>query len=346
MITDSPLKICLLRLSAIGDTCNVVPTVQQLQEAFPHGQITWIIGSVEHRLLGTLPNVEFITVDKAGNKKALKSLYKTINATEYDILLHMHASMRANLLSRHIRAKRKIGFDRARARDFQWLFCKEAIEARSNPHVVEGFLQFAHYLGAPVKPPKWNLPIDTDAELFATKTMTAPALVISPCSSDRRRNFRNWSVDNYARLARHAKDAHGLDVVLTGGPTDVEREYGMAISSKAEVNNLIGKTALPELLALLARARVVVCPDSGPAHMANAVGTPVVGLFATSNRLRTGPYHSQEFAADRYPEALEKFMNKKIEEVRWGQRVRDSDAMSLITFDDVATQLNRVIERS
>ncbi len=77
--------------------------------------------------------------------------------------------------------------------------------------------------------------------------------------------------------------------------------------------------------------------------MANAVNTPVVGLFATSNRFRTGPYLSQPYAADRYPDALQKYLGKTIDDVRWGQRVRDPDAMSLITVDDVTQRLDQVL---
>lgn len=343
MPTDLPQSICLLRLSAIGDTCNVVPTVRQLQTALPESRITWVIGAVEHRLLSPFPDVEFIIVDKKGEKKALRNVHRQLKARSFDVLLNMHASMRANLLSRHIRATRKVGFDRARARDFQWLFCNESIEPKDRCHVVDGFLQFARHLGIEPGPPVWDLPVLPEAAAYAERRMKSPALIISPCSSDRRRNFRNWSVDHYVQLARYAHREYGLNVVLTGGATSRERDYGDAISAQCAVVNLIGQTSLQELLALLARARAVVCPDSGPAHMANAVGTPVVGLFATSNRLRTGPYNSQSYAADRYPDALARYMNTSIDQVRWGQRVRHPDAMNLITFDDVAEKLDDVM---
>lgn len=342
MTAKTPHTICLLRLSAIGDTCNVVPTVRQLQATFPNSKITWIIGAVEHRLLGTLPDIEFITVNKSGDRQEGAKLRKQLSSRRFDVLLHMHASMRANLLSRNIKASRKIGFDRERARDFQWLFCNERIPARKRAHVVEGFLQFAEQLGAAPQAPVWDLPIDAGAQRFATEKVPAPSLLISPCSSDRRKNFRNWSVKNYVALAQFAR-GRGLTVVLTGGKTSIEHDYGQRIAAAAEVTNLIGETSLPELLALIKQARVVVCPDSGPAHMANAVGTPVVGLFATSNRWRTGPYLSQDFAADRYPDALDRFMHTSVDRVRWGQRVRDPSAMELITLEEVTTNVERAL---
>ncbi len=122
-----------------------------------------------------------------------------------------------------------------------------------------------------------------------------PTLVISPCTGQRFRNYRNWRVEWYAEVADYAAQRYGAQVLVTGGSTAIEQSYGRDIAARAKSRptNLIGKTSLKQLLALLQRASVVLCPDSGPAHMATAVGTPVVGLYATSNRLRTGPYFSQ-----------------------------------------------------
>ena len=108
-----------------------------------------------------------------------------------------------------------------------------------------------------------------------------PLVVISPCSSQRSRNYRNWRVENYRATIKHLND--GMPVVLTGGASELELEYGKRLSADGAADNLIGKTSLKQLLALIAAADLVICPDSGPAHMATAVGTPVLGLYATSN---------------------------------------------------------------
>ncbi len=109
---------------------------------------------------------------------------------------------------------------------------------------------------------------------------------------------------------------------------------------KKPVTNLIGATNLKQLLALIDCADVVICPDSDPAHMATTVGTPVVGLYATSNRHRTGPYFSQQLVADCYPEAIEKEFGKPVEQLRWGQRVRNPNAMNLILVEDVIEKVD------
>jgi heptosyltransferase I len=195
---------------------------------------------------------------------------------------------------------------------------------------------------------RWDIPLtDADRE-FAHEVCAAagPTCVISPCSSQRFRNYRNWSIERYVELVAYLHDEYDANVVLTGGPTDTERGYGRAIEAAVAqpIRNLIGATTLKQLLAVLDGARVVICPDSGPAHMATTVGTPVVGLYATSNRHRTGPYFSQHLVADRYPDAIRREFDKPVADVAWGQRVRDPDAMNLITLDDVTTKVDLVFD--
>ena len=210
--------------------------------------------------------------------------------------------------------------------------------------MLDGLFGFAEYLGATERVMRWDIAL-TQADLeFAAGHIAAdePVCVISPCSSQRARNFRNWDATRYAEVVAYLHDRYGVRTILTGGPTAVEQEYGAQISAGAEATNLIGKTSLKQLLALIARARLVICPDSGPAHMATAVQTPVVGLYATSNRWRTGPYLSQDTTVDRYPDAVAREFGKPVEELRWGQRVRDPEAMNLISVADVQQQVDKI----
>ena len=155
-------------------------------------------------------------------------------------------------------------------------------------------------------------------------------------------------MESYAAIADYAAKELGCRVVLTGGRTEMEGDYGRGIVELAttDVNNLIGETTLKQLLAVIERSSVVLCPDSGPAHMATAVGTPVVGLYATSNRHRTGPYNSQDLVVDKYPEAVRGEFGTSVDKIRWGRRVRDPDAMALITVEDVRSKLLAALKRS
>jgi heptosyltransferase I len=340
-----PASLCIVRLSAIGDTCHTVPVVRALQDAWPSTAIVWIVGKTEHSLLLGLEGVEFIVLDKTLGLRGYLAVRRALAGRRFDALLHMHASARANLASLLVRSKLRIGFDKARARDQQWLFTNTKLPARSERHVMDGLFEFAALLGVPQpQKPRWDIPVSADdvagvAPLFASGQ---PTLVVSPCTGQRFRNYRNWRAEWYAEVADYAARRYGAQVLLTGGNTAIEQTYSREIvaAAKTPPHSLIGKTTLKRLLAILARASVVLCPDSGPAHMATAVGTPVVGLYATSNRHRTGPYFSQHLVVDKYPEAVAREFGRPIETLRWGQRVRDPSAMSLITVPDVIAKID------
>jgi heptosyltransferase I len=345
LLTRPPNGICIVRLSAIGDTCHTVPVVRAIQDAWPQTRITWIVGSVEHRLLEGLEGVEFAVLDKSQGWRGYLGLRTALAHRKFDVVLHMHASMRANLASLAASAPLRLGFDRARARDFQYYFCNRHIAPRAQRHVMDGLFEFAAALGIePPGEPRWDIPLTAEDVAFATRTIDAvrPSLVISPCTGQRFRNFRNWRAERYARVADYAAQRYGAQVVLTGASTELEQSYGRAIAAGTQTApaNLIGATTLKQLLAVLARASVVLCPDSGPAHMATAVGTPVVGLYATSNRFRTGPYASQHLVVDKYPDAVRAEFGTDVDALRWGRRVRNPDAMNLIEVDDVVERLD------
>ena len=340
---NNPESICLIRLSAIGDCCHTLPVVRTLQAAFSATPITWVIGKTEHSLLEGADGIEFITFDKSQGLAGVFDVRRQLSGRHFPLLLHMHASMRANLISAGISAERRIGFDRARARDYQWLFSSERISATPSQHVMDGLFEFAEYIGVGDRVLRWDIPVSQSDRDFAAslRRPEGPLVVISPCSSQRFRNYRNWSPDNYIALVGYLQQTYRAHVVLTGASTDIENDYAAAMSQAHDgVTNLVGKTSLKGLLAVLEAADLTICPDSGPAHMSAAVSTPVVGLYATSNRFRTGPYFSQHLVADRYPDAVEAEFGRPIETLRWGQRVRDPQAMELITLADVTDKVD------
>ena len=334
----------MLRLSAIGDTCHALAVIRRLQDNWPDTHITWIIGKTEASLMSGIEGIEFIIFDKSKGRRAYGEVRQQLSGKRFDLALCMHASMRANLLCRQIPSPIRLGYDRARARDFQWLFTNRRIPAARKEHVLEAMMSFATAAGAESRDLRWDIPIPDSARQFSEQFVEAgrPLVVISPCSSQRSRNYRNWSVANYAATILHLQQRHGCTVALTGGNSEVEQGYGKALATDAmePVVNLVGKTSLKELFALISAADLVICPDSGPAHMATAAGTPVVSLFATSNPDRTGPYLSRSLTVNRYPDAARKYLHRGVDALRWGQRVRHRDAMELITIDDVTGMID------
>ncbi|MCC7464367.1 MAG: glycosyltransferase family 9 protein [Gammaproteobacteria bacterium] len=339
-----PSHLCILRLSAIGDTCHVVPIVRTLQHAWPATRITWVIGRVEARLLGLLPDVEFITVDKRAGWRAFASLRAALQGRRFDVLLHMQLALRASLLSLAIRAERRIGYDWARARELQWLFCNERIPARRNEHVQDCFFGFTDTLGLTQRQLDWRLPLPEAARTYAARLVpdAQPTLVVSPCSSHA---LRNWSAERYAAVIRHAVQRHAMRVILCGSPSDPEREFAARIVAAAGVPllNQVGRDTLPELLALLGRATVLLTPDSGPAHMGTLASVPVIGLYAATRLARSGPYCSREWCVDAYAEAAQRFRGRPAAALPWTEKIEEPGVMELIDVAAVTDRLDALL---
>jgi heptosyltransferase I len=342
-----PANVCLLRLSAIGDTCHALALLRTLQTAWPNARFTWIIGRVEHKLMSLLPDVEFISYDKRGGLAAWKSVRNALRGRRFDVLLHTQLAFRASVLSTLVRADVRVGFDRARARELQWLFTNRKIAAREREHVLDSLLGFAEALGIARTAPRWDLPLPESARQYAQALLPEPgeALLISACSSHR---LRNWTPDRYAAVARYAVNRLGRTVVLCGGPGAVEREMADAIHAAAGVPliNQVGKDTLPQMLATLSRGFALISPDSGPAHMATMVGLPVIGLYAATNPARSGPYLSREFCVDAYEAAAQRFRGRSARDLPWTEKIEEPGVMELITVDSVIAQLNRLAERT
>ena len=344
MFDSPPDSICVLRLSALGDVCHVLPVVRSIQDQWPGTRVTWILGRLEHRLLGHIPEIEFIVFDKKAGVAGYRDLRRRMAGRRFDALLHMQLALRASLAAAVIPARVKLGFDRARAREAQWLFTTDRIEARSREHVLDSLFGFAERLGIRGRSLRWDIPLSPSALEYARRVVPdgQPTLVVSPCSSHA---LRNWSAERYAALADHAAARHGLRVILCGGPSPLELEYGARIEQLVRVPcvNLVGKDTPLELLATLARATVLVSPDSGPAHMATAVGTPVVGLYAATNPARSGPYHSRPHCVDRYDDAAMRFLGKPAGEIPWTTKIERPGVMDLVSVDDAVQRLDALM---
>lgn len=345
-LAEPPRSVCILRLSAIGDTCHVVPIIRTLQHVWPSTQLTWIIGKTEARLMKLVEGVELIIVDKRAGLSGLRNLRAQLRGRQFDILLHMQLALRASVMARAVNAPIKVGFDRERAREMQWLFTNEQITPRTREHVLDSFFGFLATLGIRERVLRWDIPLPPDAQTYAEKLIpdSQPTLLISPCSSHA---LRNWPADRYAAVADYAFREHGMRIILAGGPTTLERETGVAIerllSMETPVVNQIGKDTLPQLLALLRRARVLIAPDSGPVHMATMVGTPVIGLYAATNPARSGPYLSRQWCVDAYAEAAVRFCGKTAGGLPWTRKIEEPGVMDLITVPQVTAKLTELL---
>jgi heptosyltransferase I len=339
-----PASVCILRLSAIGDTCHVLPVIRTLQRAWPETRFTWIIGRLEAKLFGHLPDVEFIVVDKTSTLKARSKLREALKGRRFDVLMHMQLSLRASLLSTVVPAKIKLGFDRGRARELQWWFTNSRIAPAARQHVMDSFFGFAEWFDVYDKLLRWDIPLPDQARDYAQRVIPQPGntLIISPCSSHR---LRNWRTEYYAEVADYAVASLGMRVVLCGGPSELERRTGEEIVSrmKQACENTIGKDTLLQFLATLERATVLITPDSGPAHMATTVGLPVIGLYAATNPARSGPYLSRTWCVDKYDVAAQRLLGRPATALPWTTKIERPGVMDLITPDDVIKKLHALL---
>ena len=349
---DSPPRsVCILRLSAIGDACHAAAAVNALARAWPQTNFTWIIGRTEAKLMAAcVPGIEFITFDKHDTLRELVRLRRDLSARSFDLLLHLQLSTRASPLAALVRAPVKLGFDRARARELQWLFTNRQIAPATQEHVLDSFMGFVRACGVEPGPAAWNIVLPPQSLAYARGLIPdqRPTLIVSPCSSHA---ARNWSAWRYATVCEHAVREHGLTVILSGGRSDEERRMGATIeaalgaqgTTRDAVINQIGKDTLPDMLALLAKASVLVTPDSGPAHMATMVGLPVVGLYAATRTARAGPYYSRQWCVDKYDEAARLEFGRSAAELPWTRKIERPGVMDLITVRDVTERLDALM---
>ena len=293
-----------------------------------------------------IDGVRFLVLDKGSGLGGYRRLRRELAGERFDVMIQMQTSSRANLTGACVKADIKLGWDEARAREFHQKFMTHAIPATAFEHQVQGHLSFARTLGLDADEPIWNFPVATSEAEFAASVMPEGqrTLLISPCSSHPK---RNWRAERYAAVAEFATEQLGMAVVLSGGPSKAELAFGRAIEeqTRTPVNNMIGKDTLPQLVAMVQRADVVLSPDSGPAHLANAMGTAVVALHASTWSRRSGPYHSLHRCVDKFAEAARHFRSCEPEDLRWGTRIEDDGVMDLIEVSDVTDQLQRAAPR-
>lgn len=342
-LAAAPRSICLLRLSALGDATHVVPLIRTLRRAWPQVPITWILGKGEAKLMDGLEGVELLVFDKSAGLRGMADLRQRLAGRRFEVLLHMQLALRANVLAALVRAERRIGYDRARSKEGHSLVINERIAAGGH-HVLDAFGKFCEPLGLKQERVEWNLPVPDAARVWAAEHLPGdvPTLVVSPCSSH---ELRNWAPDRYAAVADHAA-AQGWRVAICGGRSALERRTADAIlaAMRHPAVDLVGKDTLKQLLALLERATLVLSPDSGPAHMANAMGTAVIGLFACTDRERCGPYSDLRWSVNHYDEASRKFMHRPASALPWGKRVEFPGVMDLVGVDEVIGRFDAFVQ--
>jgi heptosyltransferase I len=339
LLSKPPESICILRHSGLGDACHVLPVLRTLQTAWPSTRFTWIAGHAEAQLLGGIQNVEFVVLDKGAGLAALRECKHRMRGRRFDALLHMQPALQANALAMLISARVKLGFDRPRARDMQWLFTTHRIEHGERQHAMDMLFGFAERLDVRDRLLRWDIPIPDAARDAAQRLIPdgGLTLAIHPWAN---RRVRAWRAEYYAQAAEFAANAYGMRIVLCGGHSPMERRIGEQIAAhmRQPCINAIGQSSI-EQLALIERATLLLAPDADAAHLATAVGKPVLGLYAATNSLHDGPYLSRQLCVDKYDAAARALLGKPASQIPWGTAIDREGVMDLITPDDVIKKL-------
>jgi len=294
-----PREICIVMLSALGDAVHVLPVANALKRAWPECRITWVVQPAARALVAGHPAIDDFVVFRRrrgpGAWRAFRDVASDLRRRRFDLVLGLQVYLKAGLITALTRAPVKLGFDVRRARDAQWLFTNARIPARAAQHVQDQYFEFLAYLGVDPEPVTWGLTLtDTERaaqhEFFAELDRHACAVVVGTSRPD-----KNWSADRYARVLEAVEAKHRLRPVLVGGPSLEERSIADAIVTQTRARAVDALADdVRRLIWILQGSALVVTPDTGPLHIARALGTPVVSLFGRTNPKRSGPYRGFE----------------------------------------------------
>lgn len=303
-----PREVCIVMLSAIGDAVHVLPVANALKRAWPDCRITWVIQPVPYEMVKSHPAIDdFIVFERRRGLRGLaafREVRRAMRGRRFDLLLGLQVYLKAGVITAMAPARVKLGFDRVRARDAQWLFTTHRVPARGQRHVQDQYLEFLDALDVSSEPVTWGLDF-SEPERKAQRSffdgLDRPACAVVLGTSKRE---KNWSVDGYVEVVEALDTRFGLRPVLVGGPSSTERAMADTVlrSVSCTVVDALGDD-LRRLMWLLDGSALVLTPDTGPLHIARALGTPSVSLFGYTNPKRTGPWRAfEDLVVDGYAE--------------------------------------------
>jgi heptosyltransferase I len=281
-------------MSAIGDAVHVLPVVTALKRHDPGCRISWLLQPAPASLVRGHPAVdEILEFDPRRGSGEWARLRRELAARRFDLVLDLQVALKAGLATALTRAPRKLGFDRARARDLNWLFTTERIPARPAQHVQDQYFEFLEHLGVPHEPVEWGIgpwPEERAAQAEFLRRFDRPIAAINLATSN---PDRDWRPERGAEVTDALQERYGLQPVLVGGASERERALEAAVRAAARTPpaSALGSGLRP-LVGILDAASLVIALDSAPLHLAVAVGTPVISLMSNADPRRTGPYRA------------------------------------------------------
>lgn len=285
-------RICIVMMSAAGDVVHVLPVLNAIRRAHPGARVTWVLQPGPATLVQGHPAVdEIILFDRSRGWRAFLEVRAALAARRFDLVLNLQVYFKAGIVTAFTHAPVKLGFDRARARDFNWLFTNRKIPPHENQHVQDQYFEFLRAIGIEPEPVAWNLGPWPDErpwqrDFFAPIERPVVAMVVATSKPE-----KDWLPERWAELADSLYHDFGLEPLIVGGRSDRELHAERVIRERARhtPRSALG-SGLRKLVAILDGSALAIAPDTGPLHMAVAIERPVVSLMGYTNPKRTGPY--------------------------------------------------------
>ena len=281
------MDILIVKLGALGDVINSLPFVIHAKTKLD-ARIHWLVEPLSYPLLVEHPAVDrVILFDKYDWSGSLPEVMSTIRGVTFTLALDLQRILKSGFLCLASRSGRRIGFDRRRCKELTWLFPFERVGPQDpGRHMILQYMEFAEYLGIGRGDVRWEIPV-SGVHPF---DLPAKYLVLNIGAA---KSANKWTAQGFAELAEAVMSRYGLVSVLIGAKEDcgmadaIERRAGGAVIS------LVGKTTLLDLKEVIAGAKAMVSCDTGPMHLAVALGKDVVALFGPSDPRRTGPFRGE-----------------------------------------------------
>lgn len=296
-------RVCIVMMSAVGDAVHVMPIINAIKRAHPQTHITWVLQPGPASLVRGHPMVdEIIIFDRTRGWRAFADVRAALAERFFDVVLALQVYFKAGLITGFTRATVKLGFDRARARDANWLFTTHRIAPHEGQHVQDQYFEFLDALGVPHAEPQWGLEPWSDEERTWQREFVAQfERPIAPLVVATSKPAKDWLTERWVEVCHALYHKHGLQPVIVGGKSAREAAAEQQILSAAPyVYSALG-SGLRRLSAILDASALAISPDTGPLHLAVALRTPVIGLMGYTNPRRVGPYdYSRDLLIDAY----------------------------------------------
>lgn len=282
----------MMLMSAAGDVVHALPLVTALKRQRPECTITWILQPMPATMVRGHPCVdEIIEFDRSLGPRAFTDVGSRLRKHKFDLLIDLQVYFKAGIVTALADATVKLGFDRKRARDLNWLFTNRKIPPHPIQHVQDQYLEFLEYLEVPYSPLEWNIGPWAAERPWQSEWITrferpVAAIVVATSKPE-----KDWLPERWAAVCDALYHDFGLQPVLVGGRSARELDAERIIKERASVPVLseLG-SGLRKLISMLDASALVLAPDTGPLHMAVAMNRPAISLLGYTNPKRTGPY--------------------------------------------------------